>query len=82
MIMYLRDVKVYFMRCVILFLNGIEVYIAMNGWKEKLSVTIMDNVTHVVFRCPNCRQKIRVLRGRGNICIKCPRCRIEFFKKT
>ncbi len=41
-----------------------------------------DRKTQVIFKCPNCSQKIRVPRGKGNISIKCPKCRIEFTKKT
>ena len=38
--------------------------------------------THKVFRCPNCSQQIRVPKNKGRISIKCPKCRIEFIKKT
>lgn len=34
------------------------------------------------FKCPDCRQKVRVPRGRGKICITCPRCKKEFIKKS
>ena len=32
------------------------------------------------YRCPQCRQKLRVPRGRGRIQISCPRCGTQFIK--
>ena len=34
------------------------------------------------YRCPKCRQKRRVPRGRGRIQISCPRCGTQFIKKS
>ena len=34
------------------------------------------------YRCPNCKQTVRVPRGRGKICIKCPKCREKFVRKS
>lgn len=34
------------------------------------------------YRCPQCRQKLRVPRGRGRIQISCPKCGTQFIKKS
>lgn len=34
------------------------------------------------FRCPQCRQRVRVPRSRGKICITCPKCKAEFIKRS
>jgi uncharacterized protein YacL len=38
--------------------------------------------TYRFYRCPQCRQRVRVPRGRGKICITCPKCRNEFVKRS
>ena len=34
------------------------------------------------FRCPHCRQKVRVPKGKGTIEIRCPKCNTKFIKRT
>lgn len=34
------------------------------------------------YKCPNCKQEVRVPRGKGKICITCPKCRTEFVRKS
>lgn len=34
------------------------------------------------YRCPNCKQTVRVPRGRGKVCIKCPKCSEKFIRKS
>jgi len=37
---------------------------------------------HKYYRCPRCRQQVRVPKGKGKISITCPKCKEKFIKKT
>ena len=41
-----------------------------------------DRKTYRYYRCPKCRQLLRVPKGRGRIEISCPRCGTQFIKKS
>lgn len=35
-----------------------------------------------IFKCPNCKQKLRVPRGKGKIAIRCRKCGTEFIRRS
>ncbi len=51
-------------------------------WWNKKKKHFAQRKMYRFFRCPNCKQEVRVPRGHGRICITCPKCRTEFIKRT
>ena len=45
-------------------------------------LTRLKDRNHRYYRCPGCRQRVRVPKGRGKINIRCPKCGNRFVKKT
>lgn len=54
---------------------------AIRWSKQKLNI-IKDSKTHKYFKCPDCKQRLRVPRGQGNITITCPKCKRSFKTKS
>ena len=55
-----------------------DITIKINKMKNEFS----QRKRYRFYRCPMCSQKVRVPKGRGRICITCPKCRAEFVKKS
>ena len=45
-----------------------------NIWKQRKQ--------YHIYKCPKCKQKLRVPRGRGKIMVSCRRCGTEFMKNS
>jgi len=54
----------------------------VKGWLTSQKKMLAQQKTHHIYKCPNCKQKIRVPRGRGKIEISCPKCKTRFIKKS
>ncbi len=51
------------------------------GFFKRIKTRLTDR-EHRYFHCPQCRQTVRVPRGKGNIKIRCPKCGTQFTKKS
>jgi len=51
-------------------------------WFKWKIIQIKSSKTHKFFRCPGCKNILRVPRGKGKIHITCPKCGQRFDGKT
>ena len=51
-------------------------------WLAKKKNRFQTRKVYKYFKCPNCKQELRVPKGKGAITITCPKCRTQFDKKS
>ena len=58
-----------------------KTYKIRSFFQKQKNIWNQRRVYHI-YTCPNCRQKIRIPRGKGKIEIRCPKCGTTFIKKS
>lgn len=43
---------------------------------------LRERKTYKFYKCPNCKQEMRVPKGKGEVTITCPKCKTKFDKRT
>ena len=54
----------------------------ITGFFRKWKNRAKQSGTYRFYHCPDCRQTVRVPKGRGKIEITCPKCHAKFIKKS
>ncbi len=54
----------------------------VKGFFRKKMNRIKGRKEYRYFKCPNCKQELRVPRGRGEITVTCPKCKHSFDRKS
>ena len=51
-------------------------------YSRLLKFASKDRKNYIYFKCKNCKQELRIPRGKGKIKVICPHCKHEEIKKS
>ena len=54
----------------------------VKGYPARLKSEIQQRKDYRIFKCPSCKQKLRIPKGRGQVEISCRKCRAVFRRRT
>ena len=54
----------------------------ISGWFSLQQRKFRERKTYRYLKCPACHVTVRVPKGRGKICITCPKCQLDFIRKV
>ena len=57
-------------------------YYRLTGWFFGKKSDMTRNKGYHIYKCPQCRQKVRGPKGKGKISIHCPKCGNDFIKRS
>ncbi|MGL5676382.1 MAG: hypothetical protein ACRDDX_08200 [Cellulosilyticaceae bacterium] len=60
----------------------LRLWYPVRDWFKKKYTRLQGMKTHKYFKCPQCKQTLRVPRGRGKLTVTCPKCKHETHKKS
>jgi len=56
----------------------LHIFSSIRGWSRRKKDMHQNRKTHKFFKCPGCKNTLRVPRGKGKVYITCPKCGERF----
>lgn len=60
----------------------LDIYNKLKKYINNKNINFKQSTVYRFYKCPSCNQKIRVPKGKGKISIHCPKCGVDFIKKS